>query len=89
MSQSDIKKAVTEEGFSPVLVTDSPGFVYEEHHHKETKLLACLKGTMNVVVNREPLVFEPGDKLIIPGNIHHSAVVGTDGCQYFWAEKVL
>jgi len=38
-----IKQAMQKEGFSPIVISDKPGFVYELHEHKETKYLVCLE----------------------------------------------
>ena len=29
-----------------------------------------------------------GDRLLIPGNTEHSAVVGSQGCEFFWSERL-
>ena len=84
-----IKHAMQEEGFSPLTITDNPGFVYHPHQHAQTKYLVCLEGSMKVTVNSKTYDFEPGDKLIIPGNTKHSALVGENGCVFFWSEKVI
>jgi quercetin dioxygenase-like cupin family protein len=87
--QQKIMEAIQKDGFSPILISDSPHFIYKTHHHPETKLLVCLKGSMEVTVEKEQYDFEPGDKLIIPSNTPHSAVVGEKGCTYFWSEKII
>lgn len=84
-----IVEAIQKEGFEPKLITDPPRFIYEVHKHPETKLIVCLGGSMKVKVNDQEYDFEPGDKLIIPGNTPHSGVAGNAGCIYFWSEKIL
>jgi len=86
---AEIKKEMQKEGFSPTIIRDKPGFIYHPHKHPETKYLVCLNGSMKVTVNGETYDFEPGDKLIIPGNTKHSAVVGKKGCSFFWSEKLV
>lgn len=88
-SRAKIKEAMHKDGFTPTVITDSPGYIYEEHEHKETKYLACLEGSMLVTFGGKTYDFEPGDKLIIPGNTKHSAVVGEKGCTFFWAETII
>jgi len=84
-----ITAAMKREGFEPKLITNAPGFIYETHRHPETKLLVCLEGSMNVKVENEEYLFEPGDKLMIPGDTDHNAVVGDKGCVFFWSEKII
>ena len=85
--REEIKKAMEEEGFTPKLITDKPNYIYEPHQHPETKFLACLEGSMQVTVKGKAYAFQPGDKLIIPGNTQHNAKVGPKGCKFFWSEK--
>ncbi len=44
---------------------------------------------MEVKVGEETFQCKPGDKLIIPGDTKHSAIVGHDGCEFFWSEKLI
>ena len=78
-----------DDGFNPKLIKDKPGFIYEPHQHPETKYLVCLEGSMKVIVKDKTYDFQPGDKLLIPGNTRHSAIVGKNGCVFFWSEKVI
>jgi quercetin dioxygenase-like cupin family protein len=87
--REEIKRSMQEEGFSPLVITDKPGFVYDPHEHPETKYLVCLEGSMKVTVKGETYDFEAGDKLIIPGNTTHSGIVGKEGCIFFWSEKIV
>src|ERR1700733_153592 len=83
-----IKKEMEKDGFTPIVIQNDPGYIYEEHKHKETKYLVCLEGAMQVTFNNKTYAFEPGDKLIIAGNTKHSAIVGEKGCSFYWAEKI-
>lgn len=87
--ENEIKEIIRSDGFEPTKFSDTPGYVYTPHTHPETKLLAFLDGSMEVVVANEIYNCVKGDRLIIPGNILHSAVVGKDGCVFFWSEKLL
>lgn len=85
--REEIIKSIKEDGFDPILISDSPGAKYNTHQHPETKLLVCLSGSMKVRVEETEYDFEAGDKLVIPGNTPHSGLVGLEGCQFFWSEK--
>jgi quercetin dioxygenase-like cupin family protein len=88
-SRNKIENDIKKEGFTPHLITNSPGYRYEPHQHPQTKLLLCVKGSMSITVDLERYSFEPGDKLIIPGNTPHSALVGPHGCTFYWSEKII
>ncbi len=88
IDREQIAEEVRKEGFDPVYITDPPGRVYHPHHHPETKLLVFLQGTMEVKVKDVTYNCNPGDKLIIPGNVEHSSVAGPEGCVFFWSEKL-
>lgn len=89
LDEEKIRQDIKKEGFSPILISDPPGRVYYPHKHPETKLLAILSGGMKVEVGKEAYRLSVGDKLIIPGNVEHSAVVGEEGCVFFWSEKLM
>lgn len=89
LSEDKIKDSIKKEGFNPIRFSNGSGDIYHEHKHPETKLLAFLKGSMEVKVGNETFQCKPKDKIIIPGNTKHSAVIGPDGCEFFWSEKLI
>ncbi len=89
LSVSQIRGKVVEEGFEPLRIADPPGHIYPPHRHAETKLLAFLQGSMDVVVEGQTYPCKAGDRLLIPGSLEHAAQVTAEGCMYFWAQKVV
>ncbi|HEX9758418.1 MAG TPA: AraC family ligand binding domain-containing protein [Nitrospiria bacterium] len=89
IDRKKIAAEVQREGFDPYLISDPPGATYPPHSHRETKLLVILSGNMEVNIQGEGFSCSPGDRLLIPGNMEHSAKVGENGCQFFWSEKLL
>lgn len=87
--QGKIKKDIEKEGFHPLIITNEAGYVYHEHQHPEMKVLVFLEGEMKVWTEGKKYDCHPGDKLIIKGNTKHKAIVGENGCTFFWAEKVV
>jgi len=88
IEKSKIIKDIVKEGFEPKMFTNIAGEVYTSHHHPETKLLVFIKGEMTVEVGKKTYKCSKGDKLIIPGNIVHSAHIGILGCTFLWSEKL-
>jgi mannose-6-phosphate isomerase-like protein (cupin superfamily) len=76
------------DGWDPVPITDPPGYVYPPHSHAETKLLAILSGSMEVRVAGDLYQCQAGDLMIIPGGTEHAALVGPDGCTFYWSEQL-
>lgn len=85
----EIRENIKSEGFDPISFSNNPHDIYSQHSHPETKLLAFLEGSMEVVVDGKKFSCKSGDKLIIPGNVVHWAVVGSEGCRFFWSEKLI
>jgi quercetin dioxygenase-like cupin family protein len=89
LSESEIEAAVRREGFHPLLIADPPGTAYPPHRHPETKLLAFLRGSMELMIDGRRFDCSPGDRVIIPGDLFHAAIVGPEGCDFFWSEKLI
>ncbi len=87
LGEAEIFKRIMAEGFTPLAVNDPPGGYYPPHRHLESELLVILKGGMEVLVADQTYHCRAGDRLLIPGNVEHTALVHADGCAYFWAEK--
>ncbi len=87
LDEVSVHATVEREGWAPLLIHDPPGTVYPPHHHPEAKLLVFLRGSMEVKVGGAVYRCLPGDKLIIPGGIEHAALVGPNGCVFFWSEQ--
>jgi len=83
-----VLRLLWDEGWTPVPITDKPGAVYPLHRHAETKLLAFLAGSMEVHTGGKTYHCQAGDKLVIPGHAKHSAVVGPQGCTFYWSEQL-
>jgi quercetin dioxygenase-like cupin family protein len=88
MEKERIAEEIRKHGFDPQCIEDPPGRIYAPHRHPETKLLAFLEGAMSVNVGSESYECESGDRLVIAGGIQHSAVVGPEGCVFFWSERL-
>ena len=88
LTEDKVKERIKAEGFTPVKITNSSGYVYNPHAHKETKLLAFLEGKMLLRIVDDFIECLPGDRVLIPSNVVHAAEVAKGGCVFFWAEKL-
>lgn len=89
IDKTKIRQDAIKQGFNPIEIYNEPGYVYSLHKHPETKLLVFLEGDMDVSTQGKVFHCRAGDKLIIPGNTPHSAIVGNEGCKFFWSEKII
>lgn len=87
LSEEEIESIIKEEGFTPAKISNAANYIYSPHEHPETKLIAILQGELSVVVQDKTYLCKKYDRIIIPGNITHSAIAGEEGCTFFWAEK--
>jgi mannose-6-phosphate isomerase-like protein (cupin superfamily) len=87
LDEPTIRQLLVLEGWKPEPVTDPPGQVYPIHHHVAPKMIALLHGGMEVHAGSETVRCLSGDKLVIPSGQEHAAVVGPDGCSFFWSDQ--
>jgi mannose-6-phosphate isomerase-like protein (cupin superfamily) len=69
-------------------VRDAGWDVYPPHQHTAAKLLAILSGSMAVTIDGQTYQCAPGDQVVIPGGVVHAAVVGPEGCTFYWSEQI-
>lgn|SRR5689334_6793011 len=72
------------EGLSPYSWSNAPGDTYAVHSHSYEKVLYCVQGSIRFVLPDQPtknqhVDLEPGDCMILPPGVRHSALVGPRG----------
>ncbi len=81
--ESTLRQRMQQEGLSPHSWSNGPGETYAVHSHPYEKVLYCVHGSIRFVMpdsaNRATVDLSPGDCLILPANIPHSAYVGSRG----------
>jgi quercetin dioxygenase-like cupin family protein len=62
--------------------SNGPGDRYAAHRHNFEKVLYCVDGSITFVLEGEGkrLELKPGDRMVLPAETVHSAIVGTSGC---------
>ena len=62
--------------------SNGPHDRYAPHSHNYEKVLYCVDGSITFVVENEGrrLELRPGDRMVLPAETVHSAVVGASGC---------
>ncbi len=77
-------RLMRQEGLSPYAWSNAPGDTYAVHSHSYEKVLYCVRGSIRFVLPDQPareqhIDLAPGDCMILPPGIRHSAYVGPHG----------
>lgn len=79
-----LHKKMQVQGLSPYFWSNAPGDTYATHSHSYEKVLYCTRGSIRFAFPDEPdgqpfVDLAPGDCMILPPGVRHSAVVGPQG----------
>jgi uncharacterized protein YjlB len=82
--EQDLRKRMQQQGLSPYCWSNGPGDYYAVHSHSYEKVLYCVRGTIRFTLHgqsntTEDLDLAPGDCMVLPAGIRHSAQVGSQG----------
>lgn len=88
-SQSTLWRLMTDEGLSPYSWSNGPHDVYSAHSHSYDKVIYVVQGsiTFGLPELEQKLMLKAGDRLDLPANIVHSAIVGPHGVVCLEAHK--
>ena len=80
----ELQKRMRAQGLAPYSWANSPGYVYAVHSHSYEKVLYCVHGSIRFELPDAPdgervVDLAPGDCMILPPGVRHSAVVGSQG----------
>jgi len=59
---------------------NGPGDRYDRHVHAYTKILLCLSGSIDFLLDDRTIHVDAGDRMVLPAGTRHAAVVGPAGC---------
>ena len=78
----ELKSRLEDEAGDGYSWSNGPGDRYAAHSHPYEKVLYCVEGSITFVLEQEGRSVElhPGDRLQLPPNTVHSALVGPAGC---------
>jgi quercetin dioxygenase-like cupin family protein len=82
--EEDLRQRMQEAGLAPYTWSNAPGDTYAIHSHRYEKVLYCVRGSIRFVLPDQPpgeqhIDLLPGDCMILPAGIRHSAQVGSYG----------
>lgn len=81
LPEAEVVAFFTSRGVTPVRWSNEPCEVYPLHIHASQKTLFCIEGEIifSFPDLNKKFTLHPGDRLIVPSGLRHSALVGPDG----------
>jgi quercetin dioxygenase-like cupin family protein len=79
MVESAAVARLRQEGLDPVRWSNGPGDRYAGHRHAYDKVIVVERGSIAFGVEGETVRLSAGDRLELPADIDHEAIVGPDG----------
>lgn len=86
LTENEIASKISSEGTNATRVVERPGSIYQCHKNLNDIVLAFLRGSARVTIGDRCFDCRPGDRLVIKGDIMHSAVIGSEGCTYLMTQ---
>lgn len=87
-TREELESIFRGEGLSPGWWSNAPLDRYSRHSHSYQKVLYCARGAIAFIVPEAgEFRLKPGDRLEIPPNTVHSAIVGPEGVTCVEAPK--
>jgi quercetin dioxygenase-like cupin family protein len=83
--EQELRARMQREGLTPYTWSNGPDDYYAPHSHSYEKVLYCVRGSIRFIIHlgdgkaEDYLDLHPGDCMILPPNVRHSAQVGTRG----------
>ena len=80
-TESTLMSLCAEQGLSPYQWSNGPNDVYSAHKHSYEKVIYVLRGSITFGLPEEgrSILLKAGDRLDLPANTVHDAVVGPQG----------
>ena len=72
------RRVITGERAMMAEITITRGGIVPLHHHESEQLSYCLEGALKLEVEGKEVTIHPGEVLVIPSNVPHSAVAVED-----------
>lgn len=86
-SETILREQLARQGLRPIRWSNRPDAVYGEHQHPYGKVLLIAAGSITLRINggARVVTLKRGDRLDLPPQTPHSAVVGAEGVVCFEA----
>ena len=78
MSESISRRVITGERAMVAEINIAQGALVPTHHHESEQISYCLEGRLKLEIEGQKFVLNPGDILVIPSQVPHSALALED-----------
>lgn len=78
-TEAKIRRILSSEGLAPYRWSNGPGDRYGAHTHPYDKVIYVVQGSITFGLSGENVTLADGDRLELPRDTHHEAVVGPEG----------
>ena len=80
-NEAELRRLLDEQGLSGFRWSNSPGDVYGAHSHAFNKIIYVVQGLITFILPEvgQQVTLGPGDRLYLPEETIHEAVVGQQG----------
>lgn len=81
LTEAEVRRLLEAEGLQPYRWSNAPGDVYGVHSHSYHKVIYVVSGSIrfDLPEHDQQVTLHPGDRLELPPDVAHSAIVGTQG----------
>lgn len=83
--ENEITTQLLKEGLAFTRVVEPAGREYLSHQNDTDMLLVFVDGEAKITIGSRSYNCTSGDRLLIPGDVSHSAAIGPVGCIYYLA----
>jgi mannose-6-phosphate isomerase-like protein (cupin superfamily) len=80
--EGTLRAALEAEGFEVHVWRDPADRVYGDHHHECDESLWLVRGSLVLRIEEREYLLGPGDRLLLPAGVPHTARAGPDGAMY-------
>lgn len=82
--EHELRVLMQSQGLSPYSWSNGPGDQYTVHSHNYQKVLYCVRGSIRFILpdmqgDDATVNLSPGDCMLLPAHVRHSAEVGPQG----------
>lgn len=87
-SGSEFERWLHSQGFARTYVwQDGPKAIYHDHSHASDTAHVILEGEMTLTMYGHRRTYHAGERVDVPADTSHEAVMGLRGCRYLVGER--
>ena len=87
LTQEEAEARLHQEGYESYCWYDVPRVTYPKHQHGVDECIWILKGEIQFQAEGESYALKSGDRIYLPAQLAHTAVVATQGVTYLVGQK--